>query len=43
MDFCDVLNIPINKSGVKKVSSDRTILVSPPTINLWPSTVLASL
>jgi hypothetical protein len=28
MDFCDVLNIPISRSGVKKVSHDRIILVT---------------
>jgi hypothetical protein len=28
MDFCDVLNIPISRSGVKKVSHDRMILVT---------------
>jgi len=28
MDFCDVLNIPISRSGVKKVSCDRMILVT---------------
>ena len=27
MDFCDVLNIPISRSGVKKVSRDRMILI----------------
>lgn len=26
VDFCDVLNIPINKSGVKKVSIDLIFL-----------------
>jgi hypothetical protein len=28
MDFCDVLNIPISRSGVKKLSHDRMILVT---------------
>lgn len=43
MDFCDVLNIPINRSMTKKVSSDRMILVIVSTLYQFPIIILTYL